>query len=66
MAKNFSSMEKKFVDVIFDRRKNYPKKGFGFIEVRVYLGRNTRKYFNMGNSTPDKWEVDAHSYNRKY
>lgn len=41
--------------------KNYPKKGFGFIEVRVYLGRNTRKYFNMGNSTPDKWEVDAHS-----
>lgn len=54
-------MEKKFVDVIFDRRKNYPKKDFGFIEVRVYLGRNTRKYFNMGNSTPDKWEVDAHS-----
>ena len=54
-------MEKKFVDVIFDRRKNYPKKGIGFIEVRVYLGRNTRKYFNMGNSTPDKWEVDAHS-----
>ena len=54
-------MEKKFVDVIFDRRKNYQKKGFGFIEVRVYLGRNTRKYFNMGNSTPDKWEVDAHS-----
>lgn len=54
-------MEKKFVDVIFDRRKNYPKKGFGLIEVRVYLGRNTRKYFNMGNSTPDKWEVDAHS-----
>lgn len=54
-------MEKKFVDVIFDRRKKYPKKGFGFIEVRVYLGRNTRKYFNMGNSSPDKWEVDAHS-----
>lgn len=54
-------MEKKFVDVIFDRRKKYPKKGFGFIEVRVYLGRNTRKYFNMGNSTPEKWEVDAHS-----
>ena len=54
-------MEKKFVDVIFDRRKNYPKKGFGFIEVRVYLGRNTRKYFNVGESTPEKWEVDAHS-----
>ncbi len=52
-------MEKKFVDVIFDRRKNFPKKGFGFIEVRVYLGRNTRKYFNVGESTPDKWEVDA-------
>ena len=54
-------MEKKFVDVIFDRRKNYPKKGFGFIEVRVYLGRNTRKYFNMGESTPEEWEVKAHS-----
>lgn len=52
-------MEKKFVDVIFDRRKNFPKKGFGFVEVRVYLGRNTRKYFNVGESTPDKWEVDA-------
>ena len=54
-------MEKKFVDVIFDRRKNYPKKGFGFIEVRVYLGRNTRKYFNIGESTPDEWEVKANS-----
>ena len=43
-------MEKQFVDVIYDRRKLAAKRGKGYVEVRVYLGRNERKYFPMGMS----------------
>ena len=49
-------MEKQFVDVIYDRRKLAAKRGKGYVEVRVYLGRNERKYFPMGQAAPDEWE----------
>ena len=52
-------MEKQFVDVIYDRRKLAAKRGKGYVEVRVYLGRNERKYFPMGMATPDEWETLA-------
>jgi len=54
-------MEKQFVDVIYDRRKLAAKRGKGYVEVRVYLGRNERKYFPMGMATPDEWETLAAS-----
>jgi len=37
-------MKKELVEVVFDRRKNSEKRGYGFLEVQVYLGRATRKY----------------------
>ncbi len=54
-------MERQFVDVIYDRRKISAKKGFGYLEVRVYLGRNERRYFSMGQVTPEEQEELAHS-----
>ena len=54
-------MEKQFVDVIYDRRKLAAKRGKGYVEVRVYLGRNERKYFPMGMAAPDEWEALAAS-----
>ena len=54
-------MEKQFVDVIYDRRKLAATRGKGYVEVRVYLGRNERKYFPMGMAAPDEWEALAAS-----
>ena len=54
-------VEKQFVDVIYDRRKLAAKRGKGYVEVRVYLGRNERKYFPMGMAAPDEWEALAAS-----
>ena len=54
-------MERQFVDVIYDRRKISAKKGLGYLEVRVYLGRNERRYFSMGQVAPEEQEVLAHS-----
>lgn len=41
-------MKKELVEVVFDRRKNSEKRGYGFLEVQVYLGRATRKYIMIG------------------
>lgn len=49
------------IDVLFDRRKLYEKKGFGYLEVRVYFARRDVLYVTIGTSTPDKWEKDAKS-----
>ena len=54
-------MERQFVDVIYDRRKISAKKGLGYLEVRVYLGRNERRYFSMGQVAPEEQEELAHS-----
>ena len=49
------------IDVLFDRRKLYEKKGFGYLEVRVYFARRDVRYVTVGTSTPDEWEKDAKS-----
>ena len=36
-------MKKELVEIVFDRRKNAEKRGYGFLEIQVYLGRVTRK-----------------------
>ena len=54
-------MEKKFVDVVYDRRKEVAKKGVGTLDIRVYIGRNSRKYHNLGKFAPNEWETVAHS-----
>lgn len=52
-------MKKELVEVIFDRRKNSGKRGYGFLEVQVYLGRATRKYIMVGKYAPDEWQAVA-------
>ena len=54
-------MKKDLVDVVFDRRKQYAKKGVAYLEVMVYLGRTGRRYITVCTSTPDTWEKDAKS-----
>lgn len=48
-------MKKKFVDVVYDRRKLVEKKGYGFLEVRIYLDNTgRRKYIAVGKCTPEE------------
>lgn len=54
-------MQKKFVDVVYDRRKEVAKKGVGTLDIRVYIGRNSRKYHNLGKFAPNEWEEVANS-----
>ncbi len=49
------------IDVLFDRRKLYEKKGFGYLEVRVYFARREVRYITVCESTPDKWEQESKS-----
>ena len=49
------------IDVLFDRRKLYEKKGFGYLEVRVYFARRDVRYITVCESTPQTWEEDAKS-----
>lgn len=54
-------MKKNLVEVVFDRRKISAKKGYGFLEVQVYLGRDARKYVMVDKCSPDEWEGIASS-----
>ena len=54
-------MKKELVEVVFDRRKNSAKRGYGFLEVQIYLGRAQRKYIMIGKYAPDEWEAAAAS-----
>lgn len=54
-------MKKNLVDVVYDRRKIAESKGYGFLEVRVYLGRTGRKYIKVDKCKPNEWEKLAAS-----
>ena len=47
-------MKKELVNVVFDRRKLYAKRGMAYLEVMVYLGRKGRRYLTVCTSTPEK------------
>lgn len=49
-------MKSKAVKVVFDRRKEAAKKGYGYVDVVVNLGKKVRKYVLIGTSTPEEWE----------
>lgn len=53
--------KKELVNVVFDRRKLYAKRGMAYLEVMVYLGRKGRRYITVCTSTPETWEQDAKS-----
>ena len=54
-------MRRNAVKVVFDRRKEAAKKGCGYVDVVVNLGKKVRKYILIGTSTPAEWEHDADS-----
>ena len=59
-------MKKKFVDVVYDRRKLVEKKGYGFLEVRIYLDNTgRRKYIAVGKCTPDEVQTLSESASTK-
>lgn len=39
--------KKELVNVVFDRRKLYAKRGMAYLEVMVYLGRKGRRYITV-------------------
>lgn len=53
--------KKELVNVVFDRRKLYAKRGMAYLKVMVYLGRKGRRYITVCTSTPETWEQDAKS-----
>ena len=53
--------KKELVNVVFDRRKLYAKRGMAYLEVMVYLGRKGRRYITVCTSTHETWEQDAKS-----
>ena len=50
---------KKYVKVVFDRRKTVQKTGIGFVDICVYLKEGERKYEIVGSAKPDEWEAVA-------
>lgn len=54
-------MTKRYVSVVFDRKKNAKKKGVGKIELRICLTQTCRKYFVIGECTPMQWELQKNS-----
>lgn len=54
-------MTNNFVTVIFDRRKNEKKVGYGTVELCVYLSRKERKYISLGKATSETWTSFAES-----
>ena len=54
-------MRRNAVKVVFDRRKEAAKKGCGYVDVVVNLGKKVRKYILIGTSTSAEWAHDAES-----
>lgn len=49
------------VRVVFDRKKQVAKKGFGCLDVVVNLGKKVRKYIMACTTTPEEWEKKSRS-----
>ena len=49
-------MEKKFASVVFDRRNQVEKLGYGKVDVCVYLRRGERKFITLRDCTPIDWK----------
>ncbi len=57
-------MIKQAVSVIFDRRKNAPKKGYGMVELRIFISRNIYMYISLESCSQIDWNEVA--FNEKY
>ena len=49
-------MQNEIVTVVYDRKKEVCKKGFGKVEIRIYLGNKIRKYVTVHNCDPFEWK----------
>jgi len=49
-------MKKEMVSVIYDRKKSVTKKGFGSVEICIYLGNGVRKYITVKSCDPFEWD----------
>ena len=49
-------MQKDFVTVVYDRRKEVTKNGHGAVEIRIYLGNGVRKYVTIHTCNPFEWK----------
>ena len=49
-------MKKEIISVVYDRKKEVANKGFGKVEIRIYLGNKMRKYVTIHSCTPFEWK----------
>lgn len=49
-------MRKKFVSVVFDRKKELETHGIGKVELLIVLSRNERKYIALKKCTANEWK----------
>ncbi len=54
-------MQNEIVTVIYDRKKDVKTKGFGKVEIRIYLPHRVRKYVTIHSCDPFEWEEYQHS-----
>lgn len=55
LAQNDFIMKKKFVTVVFDRKKRLATTGEGKVELHIYLGRSQRKYVTLKTCNAISW-----------
>jgi len=61
IAQKVVVMTKKCVTVVYDRKKEVLTKGYGKVEIRIYLSREVRKYVCVHTCDPFEWKVYQHS-----
>lgn len=54
-------MKKEIVTVVYDRKKEVVTKGFGKVEIRIYLGHKSFKYVSIHSCDPFQWKEYQHS-----
>lgn len=59
--KKVSIMQNELVTVIYDRKKEVMKKGYGKVEIRIYLGNKSSKYVTIHSCDPFEWREYRHS-----
>ncbi len=49
-------MKTEIVTAVYDRKKEVTQKGFGKVEIRIYLGHQQRKYVTIHSCDPFEWK----------
>lgn len=54
-------MQKNYVTVVFDRKKQIGAKGVGKVEIYIYLSRDQKKYITLKSCSEREWKTFQHS-----